>query len=755
MKRPHALQWGIARGGIARRWFAAVVVGVAGISLASACMEGSAADGRAPGAAGETGTSDQGTSGSVLIYLGGVDPATGIAAVRVDVSQNGAVVASQTAQTGITPDAAAAPMADAYFVLPAGPYTILVTPLDVNGKPSATCSPASGKATVISSATEEITLTLACNGPANGGLDVGVHTSGPPLITGLTFAPSKYAQTCQEVDVTVAATDPNRETLVYDWAIVSRPASSEGGPPAVTSLIPSGSTASFFSDGAGDYSLVVTVTNADKASTKLTFPLHIVQGDSTDCNPAFDTLNPWSPAGPAEPGLVYGTRVHVMPSIPTPDPLCHLTRHPGGPVITSPTVVPVLWGSSAAVATTAQTLTPMFTDLLTNPQYAGYLGDLAAEYGTGSSGTVTPAPGSSTGFVIHPMHTAPILGVADVQNELASQLAANNLPTPEGPGIQTIYAIYFPSTVTLTTSQGSTCQDIFAYHGSFAMNGLNAAFLAIGACDSTFGRGLEHEASHELIEALTDPDVGNCNIFGAQCDLTWVDDTDSEPGCSGEIGDLCNSDGYMLGSYFLESSWSDATHSCFHASPPPSGTGKLEVTLTNVNFHTTGFNVFDHNPVFHTPAQTVIDCTPGGSPAIAQLGCVDNFGYFATVTCTAESSGAIQGTLQLDISATCSGPGEPAQNFEALIGNLNVGSSFQTPLTFTVNPGATFSSTTAPPCVSTNNNVPGFCTCQTPTQADAECERALNVCMSGYNVGSVDPCSREEIGTDFTAVILP
>jgi len=64
-----------------------------------------------------------------------------------------------------------------------------------------------------------------------------------------------------------------------------------------------------------------------------------------------------------------------------------------------------------------------------------------------------------------------------------------------------------------------------------------------------------------------------------------------KPGLAGgQLIDLCLVDAYDFGGYNVQASWSNAEEACRHVAltPPPH---EMQITLSNVNFHTTGFNV--------------------------------------------------------------------------------------------------------------------------------------------------------------------
>jgi hypothetical protein len=692
----------------------------------------------------------------------------GIAAVQIDVSSNGAVIASKKVQSlgDVDGGGTGIPEADALFVLAPGVYQVVATALGPDGNVIEACQPATGNAEVVAGLTTEITLTLPCTSTPSGGLDVVVKTSEAPTITDLAIAPSKFTETCAPVTMTVTATDPKGEPLTYTWTLVSSP------PQTVTAkvtaptedLVPDGASAQFFTDLAGDYTLKVDVANTDGREASLTFPLHVIQGDTTFCNPTFDELNAWVPSGPPVPGLVYSDRAHIMPTNPLADP-CELIHHDDNPTIVAPDVIPVMWGSTVPTAP-AQDVTAMYTDLLETASYSPYLAALALEYQTGSSGTVTLPSGSTTGFLIAPTNGTPTGGItmvssADVQRELTTQINAGIIPAPAGPRVKTIYAVYFPTTVTLTLfidgALRSSCDVFLAYHSPLRVNGVDAAFMAIPMeCAGGDPHGMEPAASHELIETLTDPLVS-----------TWfVDEMGNFPLCrsGSEVGDLCAGTNCSLGSYNVQEIWSNATQTC--VCPQAAMSSELRVQLTNVNFHTTGFNVFNHDPHFQTvnPGSDLYDCFPGQPPIVKQLGCFstgDPFspsgvtGFYAKVSCFSSPPNGIQGSVEFDITNVCTNSQPvPIQDTEFLAHATNP-VPVATPLVFSASPGMPFSSTPMASCASNQFMNPGGCSCPMPAPNNDECQRALNVCYRGNDGTTGDSCSRQEFGADVTATVMP
>ncbi len=574
-------------------------------------------------------------------------PDDGVTEFRIDVSQGGAVIATQTVQrASVTATGSGFPAGDAFFVLLPGLYDVTVTPLGPDGSVSKNCAPATQEAQVASGMTTEIALTLPCNGVSTGGLDVVVKTTDPPTITGLVIDPNKFTATCAPIALTVTAVDPNHEALAYGWKILSVP--KNPGPDApVTQLVGSGASASFFTDLAGDYTLQVTVTNADGLTVSLSFPIHVIAGDTTNCNPRFDTLNAWSPPGPAVDDLTYGQRVHVfpVPGTPLPDPICHLTAH-GGPVMPSPVIHPVLWGTTVN-ATFSASMTALYTSLFTDPQFSSYLGVMTQYTGAATTGSVA-AP-----VTITPMNPSTTLSESDIQQELGLQIRNTFLPAPTG---SDLYVVMLPSSITGTLSGFTSCVagGFCAYHGSFLWGSSEATFAVMPDC----GPGACAVAgSHELIEAMTDPMIGFVGN-GPGDNLAWYDDEQAP--CNGEIADLCEGDDYSLGGTMVAAAWSDELGQCqvTTLNPPACGTLGAACCAGICNVPNSGCD----------QTSTCVACPPAAPTPTLLTHEEDQFGSnflcasndqtvnFGPSSCGAGVQRAFLKTISLDVSndATCS-----------------------------------------------------------------------------------------------------
>jgi hypothetical protein len=264
----------------------------------------------------------------------------------------------------------------------------------------------------------------------------------------------------------------------------------------------------------------------------------------------------------------------------------------GGPVLTNVRVVEVNWTSNINPMLT-QNLPGFYQDVTNSP----YLDGLA-EYSTvGLNGAADGEPGSNqtiargsfdTAITITPSvcNTTAACTVDDsvIQAELIAQIKAGQLPMPtqscDGqPNM--LYMIDFPSNVTITNSLLGTSCGFCGYHYTATDCTLgNLAYgvfpdVSAGPCATGCGHNsqwLDNATSihsHELAEAITDPQIGiPC---GLDRPIAWYEDVQ---GC-GEIGDPCNQVQTTLtvgaDTWVVQKIWSNAANGCVLDNPsvPP------------------------------------------------------------------------------------------------------------------------------------------------------------------------------------------
>lgn len=264
----------------------------------------------------------------------------------------------------------------------------------------------------------------------------------------------------------------------------------------------------------------------------------------------------------------------------------HLAYY-GGPVISNVKVVSLRWSAavpadrSAAMEGFYRSFTngAMF-DWLSKYDTAGQVGfadrlpGSAQRIGHGSfAGTYTMTPGvGNTGNVVSP---------SQISDELVAHAASGAIPPPEvdaqGNPV-TIYMIEFPDTVTIKAGSLHSCVDYCAFHASTRVEGVRAAYAVLpavaGGCLSgcaarpdPFDIGTVN-ASHELVEAVTDPAIAEVARDLAR-PAAWFDARPDQ----GEIGDICDfpftdDDDEMLDGYWVQREWSNRWRACIVAPPP-------------------------------------------------------------------------------------------------------------------------------------------------------------------------------------------
>lgn len=240
----------------------------------------------------------------------------------------------------------------------------------------------------------------------------------------------------------------------------------------------------------------------------------------------------------------------------------------GGPIIADPTVVQVSWndsGTNGAVPSTVESYLEAWYPAILSPQ-ANYLA-LLTQYGTAGLNGQDGMPGSNQTFSgqgtygglfkITPSVANQGATIDDTQiaAELVAQIGAGTLPAPtfDGNGhCDTLYMIDFPPTVTSITftfagQQAASCKDFCGYHmgttyqGKPIFYGVHPDFTQ--ACPSCAPDGLQQDLglihSHELAEAMTDPEAFLENLTASSTNFSRPGGWDQiAQGCS-EIGDSC------------------------------------------------------------------------------------------------------------------------------------------------------------------------------------------------------------------------
>lgn len=264
------------------------------------------------------------------------------------------------------------------------------------------------------------------------------------------------------------------------------------------------------------------------------------------------------------PGIVATTVTQRSRTAATP----HLNYY-GGRVISNVKIVMVRYGTGTYLGNIAGTATPtmqqFYQQIVNHPhldwlcEYQTYIRDINGNPGTNQgigrglflvNTQITPATARNGSTITE----------QNVRDELTAQFDANTLPRPDN---NTMYMIHFPQGKVLTSGALISCTNFCAYHNFYSYNGQSVYYgvhpdLATGGCqngcggDTTF-QNQTSTASHELVEAITDPEPRS----------GW-DDPDP---VNDEIGDICNAQHATItggdgNAYVVQKEWSNAANAC-------------------------------------------------------------------------------------------------------------------------------------------------------------------------------------------------
>jgi hypothetical protein len=217
----------------------------------------------------------------------------------------------------------------------------------------------------------------------------------------------------------------------------------------------------------------------------------------------------------------------------------------GGPLLQNVEVQAVYYGSDWSTDRTMYNQTGSLEDFLSKTAQGSYMDMLAnAGYNVGR--------GSLSRGVIAPFNIDPMFYLQDSQVQSDLQTYINNRWV-QSPDSNRLYVVYVEDNVVIQASDGSTsATDFYGYHGNFAGTDANGnaadiryAIIAYpgGANGSNGQSTLDQMAavtSHELAEAVTDPDVATNN-------LGWYDYQRN-----GEVGDLAAGNTVYLNGYSVQ-----------------------------------------------------------------------------------------------------------------------------------------------------------------------------------------------------------
>jgi hypothetical protein len=247
------------------------------------------------------------------------------------------------------------------------------------------------------------------------------------------------------------------------------------------------------------------------------------------------------------------------PSAHTPMPLVDFN---GGKVLVAPKIVTITFGADPLRDRLEQ-----FGDTITSTPWWDAVRDGYCSPETSTTSCV--GPGSSGGHVNIAAPPSTALtdsangGASSVQDFLLAKVKDATLPAPTA---DTLYAVFLPSGVTVTLDGATSCQEFGGYHNtllvSSASGDLPVAYAMIPRCDAT-EKMATFSASHEFIEAATDPNVGVGGVAYYMKDQLWAF-------AGGEVGDVCvdftgaGQDLYVESGFSVQRTWSNKSAKAGH-----------------------------------------------------------------------------------------------------------------------------------------------------------------------------------------------
>ncbi len=241
-------------------------------------------------------------------------------------------------------------------------------------------------------------------------------------------------------------------------------------------------------------------------------------------------------AGPPVPDAA------VDPSYPAKHTPIPLVDWNGARIMKAPKIVTVTWKADPLEARLQA-----FGDLITTTKWWDAV---SASYCAGAD---CVGHGSAGGHVVIADAAAPSYtdtqgpgGASTLQDLIKAQVTSGAFPAPTS---DTLYVMYLPSGTTVTQPAGpgggtaTSCKQFGGYHGAVTVTPKGGGadvlvpYAVIPRCDAT-EKTTTIAASHEIIEAATDPDAseGNTSVaYYMTGNPVWT----APFGGAGEVGDLC------------------------------------------------------------------------------------------------------------------------------------------------------------------------------------------------------------------------
>ncbi len=217
-----------------------------------------------------------------------------------------------------------------------------------------------------------------------------------------------------------------------------------------------------------------------------------------------------------------------------------VVSYSGGLLVTAPRVVTVTFTGDAMAAELTQMGDALASSTYWNEIRPGF-------FGAGDSTCVGDGP-RGTSVVLGASPAASYTdsdvpgGASTLKTWLSGLITDHTLPAPDA---NTIYALYFPPTTSISFAGGQSCQDFDGYHEALTVGSQTVIYAVIPECaapvmtpEITTLQNTTITTSHEVIESATDavvtPTTGGYYLdFNDEDVLGWNDVL------GGEVADLC------------------------------------------------------------------------------------------------------------------------------------------------------------------------------------------------------------------------
>jgi hypothetical protein len=247
-------------------------------------------------------------------------------------------------------------------------------------------------------------------------------------------------------------------------------------------------------------------------------------------------------AGASDAGAAFVEAAHPAPPQAISD---------GGVILKAPHFVPIFFTGDDA------NLESQMSQFEARIGQSDYWSQTTAEYDVGEATAANP--------IVLDQSPAAALEESEIASWLRQEID-NADPALPAPDAETVYVLHYPAGVAISGANGIGCSDFNAYHASVVVqSGTSVPYIVLPRChDNQDIGGLTNPASHELIEAATDP-VPPRGYYDVDPDHEFW----SIPWKGAEIADMCEHEWIVSAvfgdfPYLVQRSWSNSTAAAGH-----------------------------------------------------------------------------------------------------------------------------------------------------------------------------------------------